>query len=147
MQFSSDASAGLVIALAVLLSHATAFADERLAVVTHAERRGELRTEDVARIYLRQRRFWPDGSPILPVNRNARSGERELFTRLVFGEGSRDLRNYWNRLYFQGVLPPPTLASEEAVLRFVAVERNAIGYVRATRVDDSVRVLLYLGPP
>jgi hypothetical protein len=42
------------------------------------------------------------------------------------------------------VLPPATFASAEAVRRFVAAEPNAIGYVAANAVDDSVRVVLRL---
>jgi hypothetical protein len=54
---------------------------------------------------------------------------------------------YWNRQYFRGVLPPATLASDEAVKRFVALEPNAVGYIRASQVDESVSVVRYLNPP
>ena len=52
------------------------------------------------------------------------------------------------RAYFNGVLPPATLASDEAVRRFVADEPRAIGYVRREAVDDSVRVVMriWIGP-
>ena len=51
---------------------------------------------------------------------------------------------YWNREYFRGVLPPATLASDEAIRRFVARDRRVIGYVDARLIDDSVRVVLYI---
>ena len=39
--------------------------------------------------------------------------------RRVFGSRASQLVVYWIRQYFQGVLPPATLASDEAVRRFV----------------------------
>lgn len=115
-----------------------------LAVIVHPQREVRLTVAEVAQIYLRKRRFWEDGERIVPVNRNAGSALRESFGRAVFGEAANRLLVYWNRQYFQGVLPPATLASDEAVKRFVARERLAIGYVDAARVDPSVRVVLRL---
>ena len=119
---------------------------ESLAVIVNADRGGALSSTEIAQIYLKQRRFWPDGGRIVPVNRESGSPLREAFARQVLGANANQLVVYWNRQYFQGVLPPATLASDEAVKRFVASERLAIGYVRPEVVDDSVRVVLQLGP-
>jgi ABC-type phosphate transport system substrate-binding protein len=118
-----------------------------LAVIVHPDREVRLDVEDVARIYLKQRRFWREGEPIVPVNRDSGSEARDAFVRKVFGASARQLPVYWNRQYFQGVLPPATLASDEAVRRFVAGERRAIGYVHPSVIDGSVRVVLQLHDP
>jgi ABC-type phosphate transport system substrate-binding protein len=120
---------------------------EDLAVIVHAGRDTRLTVEQIARIYLKQRRFWDDGELIVPVNRDSGSAARDAFVRRVFGANARQLVVYWNRQYFHGVLPPATLASDEAVKRFVAGERLAIGYVHPSVVDDSVRVVLRLRDP
>jgi ABC-type phosphate transport system substrate-binding protein len=133
--------------LFALLATSSASADERLAVIVNADRAIELSVEEIGQIYLRKRRFWSNGEPIVPVNRDAGSSARSLFTRVVFGEQARRLAVYWNRQYFRGVLPPATLASDEAVKRFVSREPDAIGYVHASAADGSVRVVLHLGPP
>jgi len=133
-----------VLASIALLASGAADAQERLAVIVSADRSAELSREEVAQIFLKKRRFWSAGEPIVPVNRNASSKAREIFTRRIFDQEARFLRAYWNRQYFQGVLPPLTLASDEAVKRFVAQERNAIGYVDEKIVDSSVRVLFVL---
>jgi hypothetical protein len=54
------------------------------------------------------------------------------------------LADYWNRQYFYGILPPATLASTEAVRRYVASDPNAIGYLPVSEVDGSIRVVLHL---
>jgi len=113
-----------------------------LVVVVHPERQVELSAAEVAQIFLRKRRFWSDGKPIVPVNRESGSQARKRFRRIFFGEGARQLVVYWNRQYFRGVLPPATLASDEAVKRFVAAERRAIGYIAPDLVDDTIHVVL-----
>lgn len=117
---------------------------ETIAVIVNPSRATELDIDEIAQIYLKKRRFWRDGTPILPVNRNSDAETRERFDQLVFGGGERRLTEYWNRAYFSGVLPPATLASDEAVRRFIESEPRAIGYVRAVSVDDSVHVVLIL---
>jgi ABC-type phosphate transport system substrate-binding protein len=115
-----------------------------LVVIVNASRDARLTEAEVAQIYLRQRRFWEDGEAIVPVNRDSGSDAREAFGRRIFGGNTRRLEIYWNRQYFQGVLPPATLASDEAVKRFVAGERRAIGYIAADLVDATVRAVLRL---
>lgn len=122
---------------------APAFAGD-LAVIVHANRTDRLTRAEIAQIYLRKRRFWSDGKRIVPVNRDSGSAARESFDRRIFGGDTAELGVYWNRQYFQGVLPPPTLASDEAVKRFVASEPLAIGYIDASLVDGSVRVVLHV---
>jgi ABC-type phosphate transport system substrate-binding protein len=120
---------------------------EELAVIVHGGRPDRPSLPEIAQIYLKQRRFWADGERIVAVNRESGSSARATFEAAVFGPRAAQLAVYWNRQYFQGVLPPVTLASDEAVKRFVASERQAIGYVHPSMVDDSVRVVLKLGHP
>jgi hypothetical protein len=59
----------------------------------------------------------------------------------MFGSDRNWLLSYWNQQYFEGTFPPAPLASDEAVLRYVAARPNAIGYLDARLVDDTVRVV------
>jgi len=133
------------ITVAVILSLvAPAVAAERLAIIVNRDRPDSPSIEEVAQIYLRRKRFWADGSPIVPLNLPALAPLRERFSNLVLGPSAHRLADYWNRLYFRGVMPPTTLASTESVRRYVASDRNAIGYVPESQVDVSVRVLFRL---
>jgi ABC-type phosphate transport system substrate-binding protein len=133
-------AAGLLLGLA-LAPRARA---EELAVIVHPQREVALDRDALAQIFLKRRAHWEDGGRIVPVNRDAESPLRAAFTRLVFGESARAHAVYWNRQYYLGMLPPATLASDEAVKRFVASEPLAIGYIRADAVDASVHVVLQL---
>ena len=127
-----------------LLAPALAGERDRLAVIVNRGRRAELSVEDLAQIYLRRKRFWEDGAPVVPLNLPSASPLREQFSRLVLRETETRLADHWNRLYFRGILPPATLVSTESVRRYVASDPNAIGYVPDSEVDGSVRVLFRL---
>ncbi len=88
-----------------------------------------------------------DGQRLIPVNLPAGSPLRRVFAQEVthLPEGQQD--DYWNRQYFQGVSPPYVLASQEAVVRFVAATPGAIGYVTSCFVDSSVRMVFELTLP
>lgn len=133
------------VTLAVALaSPAARVAAEDILVIAHPQRNVRLDHDALAQIYLRQRRHWPGGDPIVPVNHASGSPVREEFARAVLERTPEQLAIYWNRQYFLGVLPPGTFVSDEAMKRFVASERRAIGYIRASALDDSVRVVLRL---
>ena len=126
-----------------LLMPMPAVPDERtLAIVVHPGRTAALGIEDVAHIYLRKRRFWEDGAPIVALNREPGSATRALFSHRVLRTDPSQLEEYWNQKYFEGIFPPTVVSSGAAVKRYVAADRNAIGYIEWSEVDDSVRVVL-----
>jgi ABC-type phosphate transport system, periplasmic component len=88
-----------------------------------------------------------DGQRLIPVNLPAGSPLREAFVQEVTHLSDAQQGDYWNRQYFQGVSPPYVLASQQAVVRFVAATPGAIGYVMSCYVDSSVRVVFELTLP
>jgi ABC-type phosphate transport system substrate-binding protein len=136
----------ICLACTLLFPHVVGAADPAVKVIAHPARTDQLSEAEARAIYLKQRLFWNDGEPIIAINREAGSEARERFSEIVFGQSSRRLAGYWNQRYFEdGEFPPATLASEEAVLRFVAGNRNALGYIIEAEPDESVRVILMLG--
>lgn len=117
---------------------------ERIAVIVNPTRSADLPVSEVGRFFLRQKQFWPDGEKVVPINQPAGSEIRERFSARVCDADSHRLSAYWNQQYFHGVFPPATLGSDMAVKLFVARDRNAIGYVHAGAVDDTVRVAVWL---
>lgn len=118
--------------------------DRRMAVIVHPERRVELSVDQLAQIYLRRKQHWENGEIIVPLNLASGLPQRAQFSLRVLRQSEARLADYWNRRYFDGVMPPATLASVAAMRRYVAADRRAIGYVPAPEVDASVRVILYL---
>ncbi len=95
-------------------------------------------------IFWRKQRYWPEGLPIKPVNLNAEHPLRMLFSASVLGSTPQDQTDYWNEQYFNGVLPPYSVDSEEAVIRYVSKTRGAIGYIDACKQDKRIKAALWI---
>ncbi len=101
---------------------------------------------DLSLIYRRKKLAWASGERLRPTNLPPDHPLRRSFSQHVLGSSPESLAQYWNAMYFQGVSPPYVLASEEAVLRFVADTPGAIGYVSACKADARVKPILWLMP-
>lgn len=132
------------VAVVLLWVTAATSAGEPLAVIVHPSRAARVDRNEVARIFLKQQRFWSDGEPIVVINREAGCAARAFFSARVLAKDSSWLSSYWNEQYFHGIFPPATLSSAAAVKMFVASEPNAIGYIDASEVDSSISVVLRL---
>lgn len=95
-------------------------------------------------IFLKKLYIDPQGHTLIPVNLPVESPLRQAFTHSLIGMDDAQLRDYWNRRYFQGQSPPYVLGSQNAVVQFVAKTPGAIGYVLPCNVTADVRVILEL---
>ena len=96
----------------------------------------------VLRIYTGAVKGWPDGSPVFALDQNEGSPVREQFGSAVLGKSQANLRAIWSQNIFTGKGYPRKLATpDEQMKRIVANNRNAIGYVLESSLDDSVRAL------
>ena len=98
----------------------------------------------IAAIYLLRLTVWPDGSHIVPVNREATSEVRRKFTAAVLPEQSGALAAYWNEMHFLGKEPPVVQESERAMLAFIQKVPGAVGYITASTAPLNVKVIAYV---
>ncbi len=109
---------------------------------------GEVVSErTAARVFLKERLFWKDGSRIVPVNLPPDHAARQTFSRAVLRRERRELVAYWNEQHFNGVNPPVVLESEEAVKAFVRQVEGAVGYIRRDQLEPDLMVLLVVQGP
>jgi ABC-type phosphate transport system substrate-binding protein len=105
---------------------------------------GAISVKQLADIYALNKTYWSNQIQVVPVNREALSEEREKFSEAVFNLSPLELAEYWNRLSFQGKLPPLVQTSDQAVLGFVRSVPGAIGYINADQQPTGVKILLRL---
>jgi ABC-type phosphate transport system substrate-binding protein len=103
-----------------------------------------VRLSQIAAIYLLRVTNWPDGSHIVPVNREAGSRLREEFTSRVLQQENADLAIYWNEMHFQGKMPPLVQESEPALIAFIRNVPGSIGYISGSAPPHDVKVLAYV---
>ncbi len=100
--------------------------------------------KQLADIYSLKKTQWSGQVQVVPVNREASSDERDIFSEAVFKLPAEDLVELWNKLRFEGKQPPLTQISNHAVLSFVRSVPGAIGYISSNEPPTGVKVLLRL---
>jgi ABC-type phosphate transport system substrate-binding protein len=96
----------------------------------------------VADAFLKKVTRWPDGEAIRAVDQRFEAPARHSFCRDVLRRSLAAIRHYWQQRIFTGRgVPPPELASDEAVLDYVRQHRGAVGYVSASAETRSVKVI------
>jgi ABC-type phosphate transport system substrate-binding protein len=105
---------------------------------TDALGRRELRA-----LFLGERTTWPHGRRVTLVLREPGQPERAAALRLIYGMSEDDLTRHFIHQTFTGgnASGPRALATAEGVKRFVFNVPGAIGVVRLTDLDDTVKVL------
>lgn len=123
----------------------SAWADEPAGfrVVVNAQSAAEtLDRAFIADAFLKKVTRWPDGEAIRAVDLRFEAPTRQEFSEQVLQRSPAAVRSYWQQRIFTGRgVPPPELASDEAVLAYVREHRGAVGYVSARAETSSVRVL------
>ena len=93
-------------------------------------------------VFLKKITRWPDGQVVRPVDLEASSGVRRRFTEEVLRRPMAAVRAYWQQRIFSGRdVPPPELAKDEEIIRYVMKYPGAIGYVSAEAALDGLRVI------
>ena len=128
-----------------ILSTSLAQAEGLIVIVSAQVPDSSISVKELADIYLLKKNFWADKTPVIPVNREASSDERERYSEAVFNLSTQELAEYLDRLRFQGKLPPVVQYSDQAVLGFVRSVPGAIGYINADQtVPKGIKILMRL---
>ena len=136
----------LAAAWLLLTAPPSAAAEHPFAVIANPDAAPHrLSRENLSLIYRRKQNYWENGTRIQPVNLPPAHPLRRVFSQAVLGTPPEDMEEYWREMYFHGVLPPHVLASEEAVLLFVAATPGAIGYVSTCVPEHRVSVVFAVG--
>ena len=113
-----------------------------IAVVVNVNNDSELSKSDIKKIYLAKKRTFPNSSPVVMLDQPSGSKIKKEFGKELLGKDQRRLKAYWSRLIFTGkATPPEEMASDEEIKKFVALNPDAIGYIDAQSVDNSVKVI------
>lgn len=113
-----------------------------IAVVVHPANTSVLDKAAIERIYMGKTNNFDNGRAALPINASKGTATREEFNKLVIGRTDAQVNAYWSKLLFTGKgTPPKELATDQEIIATVSANQDAIGYVDASSVTDSVKVV------
>lgn len=90
----------------------------------------ELDRKHCAELFLKKVTRWSGDRTVYPVDLKSSSPVRAAFSRAVLGRSVAAVKSYWQQLIFSGRgTPPPEMADDAAVIRYVIEHPGAVGYV------------------
>lgn len=128
----------IFLATVTVTAHAADFV-----VIINKTNSTDLNKGTVKKIYVGDMTSWPDGGRIAAVDLPDDNPVRSDFTSEVVGKTISNIKALWAQKLVTGRgVPPKTLASDDEVKAFVAGDKNAIGYIKASSIDGSVKAVL-----
>ncbi len=113
-----------------------------VAVIVHPNNANALSEADVTRIFLGKKKAYPDGSEAIPVDQAEGSPIRSSFVSTVLKKNDQQIKAYWAQLLFTGKgTPPKEVGGGADVKKLIAENPALIGYIDASEVDASVKVV------
>lgn len=112
-------------------------------VVNRANPVDDLSTDELRKAFLGGRQRWPNGRKITVVMRPPGDTDRDFVLRTVCKMTEAEFQKYVLQATFTGETNagPRVLDTALGVRRFVFNVPGAIGYIRLSEVDDTVKVL------
>ena len=113
-----------------------------IAVIVNPSNDSSLSTEDLNKLYLGKSKKFANGQTAIPLDRKEGTDIRIKFLELAVGKAENQMKSYWSRLIFTGKGVPPKIVETDAEVKAL-VSRNpdAVGYIDAGSVDDTVKVV------
>jgi ABC-type phosphate transport system substrate-binding protein len=112
-------------------------------VVNRSNTVDELSTPELRKIFLGERSHWPNGRRITLVMREPGEPERTAILKDVCQMNESELKNHFLHGLFTGeiLVSPKILATAIGVRKFVFNVPGAIGYLRLSDVDSTVKIV------
>ncbi len=129
--------------LALLFALANTANAEIAIIANPALHTDKLSAETVEKIFLSVSPVLPDGTRVMPIAQPATAAISKAFNDKILKKEQKQLLAYWSRIIFTGTgKPPATVDDDNSMKSLIAHTPTAIGYINASSVDTSVKVIL-----
>lgn len=119
-------------------------ADQNLAIIVNQSNTiDDITLKELRTVFLGERSHWPNGRRITLVMMDSGEPERKAVLRDICRMNETEFSRHFLQGLFTGevFVSPKTLSSPTGVRKFVFNVPGAIGYVRASDVDGTVKVI------
>ena len=112
-------------------------------VIVNKDNDHSIDKELIAKIYTGKDKEWSNGEKIMLLDLPENNPTRESFSKDIIGKTVGSLKFTWAQMMFSGVaVPPKVVQSDEEMKKKVTENQNAIGYIDASSLDDSVKAVI-----
>jgi ABC-type phosphate transport system substrate-binding protein len=133
----------LCVLTAVMMLGSSAALAAEVAVIVNKNNANAVDKTLLVEIYTGRTKLWKSGDAITSYDLAEDSPVRASFCQNLLGKSVGNMKAVAAQNLFSGkAVPPKQVASDEDVKKAVSASKSAIGYIKASSADDSVRVIL-----
>jgi ABC-type phosphate transport system substrate-binding protein len=133
----------VICATATLIGPVSGAGEDVIAVIVNkANPASVLGASELRPIFQTSKTTWSSGGDAVPINLPEDNALRLAFDEAVLGLDAERVARYWkDRKIRGGARPPIRVSNSAAVLRAVAAKEGAVGYVKTSEVNPTVKVV------
>lgn len=115
--------------------------DELLVIANTGVSQAEIAGKDLGNMFLGKKSSWDGGQKVVPVTLES-GAAHDNFLKTFIKKSSSQFATFWKQAVFTGQgIPPKSVSSEADVVKFVAENAGAVGYILASTPHDGVKIL------
>lgn len=127
------------VATTTVIVHAADF----VVIINKSNSSADINKGMVKKIYMGEMTSWTDGGKIAAVDLPDDNPVRLEFTTTVLDKTISNIKALWAQKLVTGRgIPPKVLSSDDEVKKNIAENKNAVGYIKASSLDESVKAIL-----
>jgi ABC-type phosphate transport system substrate-binding protein len=135
----------LVLAILFLSLMPSLAASGEIAVVANKNNPlAALSKQQIVDIFMGRTKFYSTGQRIVLLDQEIDSSARRVFYQNLVNKTLNEINSYRARLLFSGRFALPKEVSDDEMIKRLEKDSNAIGYIEADKVNDSLKVLGYV---
>ena len=116
------------------------FAD--VAVIVHPSNSNTIDESFIKKAFTGKVKSFDNGESVIAINQESDTKSVEEFNEKLLNKSASQLKAYWSKQIFTGKgTPPKEVSNDNEVIKLVSTNPNLIGYIDASTVNDSVKVV------
>jgi len=117
-------------------------AAEDFVIIVNKDNANPIDRELVTKIYRGETKSWPGGGSVVAYALPEDNSVRTAFDKALLNKSPAQSKALWAQLTFTGKALPPKVADSDAeVVKAIAENKNAIGYVAPQAASDKVKAI------
>lgn len=113
-----------------------------IAIIVNPKNSSEFNERQIRKLFLGKSKYFEDGTKVKALDTSNSPAIRKQFIKRVLKKSEATYNSYWARMLFSSRGEPPQDMPAEEVIKRVANDQAAIGFIDSSLVTDNVKVVL-----
>lgn len=145
---NQEYSLRLIIFTLSILACTSSYCSADISIVVNIENYNDIPQSYLKKLFLGQRKSFPDGRAAQPLVHEENSEIANHFNLLLLNRNLQQYKSYWARIIFTGKgHPPEEIYNDQEMIARISRNSNAIGYINSSSLNSSVREIYRIKKP